>query len=101
MSYVTFFACWRCAPFTFRLTTFAPGLQVLLLIAIQVMIRHVDELRRCLQFLARLDASLEAPENLIDAIVAVESFMDYMKESVHSYVGMQPVENGGGGAILQ
>ena len=51
---------------------------------------------------AELAPSLEAPESLVDSITSVDSFIDFMKESVHSNVGLQPVENGGGGgASLQ
>ena len=48
---------------------------------------------------AELATSLEAPEALVESITSVDSFI---KESVHSNVGLQPIENaGGGGASLQ
>ena len=51
---------------------------------------------------AELATSLEAPESLVNSITSVDSFIDFMKESVHSNVGLQPIENGGGGgASLQ
>ena len=51
---------------------------------------------------AELATSLEAPEALVKSITSVDSFIDFMKESVHSSVGLQPIENGGGGgASLQ
>ena len=51
---------------------------------------------------AELAPSLEASESLVESITSVDSFIDFMKESVHSNVGLQPVENGGGGgASLQ
>ena len=51
---------------------------------------------------AELATSLEAPEALVKSITSVDSFIDFMKESVHSGVGLQPIENGGGGgASLQ
>ena len=51
---------------------------------------------------AELATSLDAPEALVNSIVTVESFIDFMRESVHSRGGLQPIENGGGGgASLQ
>ena len=51
---------------------------------------------------AELATSLQAPESLVNSITSVDSFIDFMKESNHSNVGLQPVENGGGGgASLQ
>ena len=51
---------------------------------------------------AELATSLEAPESLVSSITSVDSFINFMKESVHSNVGLQPIENGGGGgASLQ
>ena len=38
----------------------------------------------------------------MESITSVDSFIDFMKESVHANVGLQPIENGGGGgASLQ
>lgn len=52
---------------------------------------------------ALLASPLDAREDLVQSIVAVESFfIDFMKEAVHSNVGLQPIENGcGGGASVQ
>ena len=51
---------------------------------------------------AELATSLEAHESLVNSITSVDSFINFMKESVHSNVGLQPIENGGGGgASLQ
>ena len=51
---------------------------------------------------AELAASLEAPEDLVKSIITVESFIDFTKEPVHSNVGLQPIEDeGGGSASLQ
>ena len=51
---------------------------------------------------AELATSLEAHESLVNSITSVDSFINLMKESVHSNVGLQPIENGGGGgASLQ
>ena len=49
---------------------------------------------------AELATSLVAPEALVNSIVTVESFIDFMRESVHSRGGLQPIENGGGGCAI-
>ena len=46
---------------------------------------------------ALLASPWDAPEDLVKSIIAVESFIDFMRDEVHSKVGAQPIENGGGG----